>query len=60
MTQKYERGSDGRITGKSYGLGLLRLQKDPHYRRPPMDNLCWVPEVYGSGGTVAERDAGEG
>ena len=40
-------------------IELPGLQRDPHYRRPPMDSLRWVPEVYGSGATAAERDPGE-
>ena len=39
---------------------LPDLQKDPSYRRPPVDSMTWVPEVYGSGATAAERDSGEG
>ena len=39
---------------------LPDLQKDPSYRRPPVDSMTWVPEVYGSGATDAERDSGEG
>ena len=35
---------------------LPDLQKDPNYRRPPIDSMTWVPEVYGSGATDAERD----
>ena len=35
---------------------LPALQKDPNYRRPPIDSMTWVPEVYGSGATNAERD----
>ena len=38
---------------------LPDLQRDPNYRRPPIDSLNWVPEVYGSGAKDAERDAGE-
>ncbi len=41
-------------------IELPDLQKDPSYRRPPIDSLNWVPEVYGSGATDAERDSGEG
>ena len=32
-------------------IELPDLQKDPNYRRPPIDSLPWVPEVYGSGAT---------
>ena len=39
---------------------LPDLQKDPSYRRSPVDSMTWVPEVYGSGATDAERDSGEG
>ncbi len=36
------------------------LQKDADYRRPPIDSMTWVPEVYGSGATDAEGASGEG
>ena len=36
------------------------LQKDPDYRLPPLSTVRWVPEIYGSGATNAERDGGEG
>ena len=36
------------------------LQKDPDYRLPPLGSVRWVPEIYGSGATNAERDGGEG
>ena len=39
---------------------LPDLQKDPSYRRPHVDSMTWVPEVYGSGVSDAERDSGEG
>ena len=39
---------------------LPDLQKDPSYRRPHVDSMTWVPEVYGSGASDAERDSGEG
>ena len=26
---------------------LPELQEDPNYRRPPMDRMNWIPEVYG-------------
>jgi polyphosphate kinase len=35
---------------------LPDLQRDPNYRRPPIDSMNWVPEVYGSGAQDAERD----
>ena len=38
---------------------LPDLQRDPNYRRPPIDSLNWVPEVYGSGAKEAERDGRE-
>ena len=37
-------------------VGLPALQKDPNYRRPPIDTLQWVPEIYGSGAAESERD----
>ena len=35
------------------------LQKDANYRRPPVESMTWVPEIYGSGATDAERDPGD-
>ena len=37
-------------------IELPALQKDPNYRRPPLDSMNWVPEIYGSRATDAERD----
>ena len=41
-------------------IELPDLQKDPNYRRPPIDSLPWVPEVYGSGATDSDPDTAEG
>ena len=38
---------------------LPDLQKDPNYRRPPIDSMTWVPEVYGSGATDSDPNGGE-
>jgi len=38
---------------------LPDLQRDPNYRRSPIDSMNWVPEIYGAGATDAERDPGE-
>jgi polyphosphate kinase 2 len=38
---------------------LPDLQRDANYRRPPIDSMNWVPEIYGSGATDAERDPDE-
>lgn len=38
---------------------LPDLQEDPNYRRPSTDSMNWVPEVYGSGATDAERGPGK-
>ena len=38
---------------------LPDLQRDPNYRRPPIDSLPCVPEVYGSGAMESEGDGGE-
>ena len=35
---------------------LPALQEDPNYRRPPMDRMNWIPEVYG--GAAEEVGAG--
>jgi len=37
-------------------IELPDLQQDPNYQRPPIDSMTWVPEVYGSGASDAERD----
>ncbi len=37
-------------------IELPDLQRDPNYRRPPLDSMTWVPEVYGSRATDAELD----
>ena len=37
-------------------IDLPDLQLDPNYRRPPLDSMNWVPEIYGSGAEAAERD----
>jgi polyphosphate kinase 2 len=38
---------------------LPDLQRDPNYRRPPIDGLRWVPEVYGSGAAESDPNGGE-
>ena len=38
---------------------LPDLQRDPNYRRPPIDSMNWVPELYGSHAMDAERNGGE-
>ena len=38
---------------------LPALQKDPNYRRPPIDSLRWVPEVYGSGAADSDPNGGD-
>lgn len=38
---------------------LPDLQRDPNYRRPPIDSMNWVPELYGSRAKDAERDEDE-
>lgn len=35
------------------------LQEDPNYRRPPIESLRWVPEVYGSGAAESDPDGGK-
>jgi polyphosphate kinase 2 len=41
-------------------IELPDLQSDPGYRRPPLDGMNWVPEIYGSGVADAERDSDGG
>ncbi len=38
---------------------LPALQQDPNYRRPPIDSLRWVPEVYGSGAAESDPNGGD-
>ncbi len=38
---------------------LPALQEDPNYRRPPIDSLRWVPEVYGSGAAESDPNGGD-
>ena len=38
---------------------LPDLQRDPNYRRPPIDGLRWVPEVYGSGAAESDPNGGK-
>ena len=40
-------------------IELPDLQRDPHYKRPPIDSMNWVPEVYGTHARDAERNGGE-
>ncbi len=39
-------------------IELPPLQKDPNYRRPDIDSMTWIPEVYG-GNAPGEGEAGE-
>jgi len=39
-------------------IKLPPLQKDPNYRRPDIDSMTWIPEVYG-GNAPGEGEAGE-
>lgn len=36
---------------------LPDLQRDEMYRRPAIDSMNWVPEIYGSGAADTERDS---
>ena len=38
-------------------IELPELQKDPNYRRPPLDSMNWVPEVYGRQATSGEAES---
>ena len=41
-------------------IELPELQKDPNCRLPPVENLRWVPDVYGPGAAGSEGDVPEG
>ena len=42
-------------------IELPDLQQDPNYRRPPLESMNWVPEVYGgrAAGEEPETEGGE-
>ena len=40
-------------------IELPALQRDPNYRRPPLDSMNWVPEVYGQVAAETQSDGAE-
>ena len=38
-------------------IELPDLQRDPNYRRPPLESMNWVPEVYGGKTTSGEPES---